>query len=296
MVRFYCVVAPGELGDLGYAYLRALADAGVKVRGLPLSAAAGMAVERRWWDLKALFTVPLEVPYINVICTRPGGTMGVRAQVGTLGTKDDLPDDLPPELRRVMVGNALKASKSRIVYDPKPVLTGMLTVGCKNVAIITANPRPTPDELVALGKYDLVICPTGHDQEQLAELGVTAQLIPIHALTGLERGGDPYRALSEAGRADLVVAFGRLCASGTTLTMVPSAATAGPRGTISPPLTSTPTTSSSRSSASIRTSRAPKISTPTSTDFASDDSAPCPTEPPGTARRMWRSITRLLGF
>lgn len=293
MVRFYSVVAPGELGDFGYAYLRGLLDSGVSVRALPVGPSAALGTELRWWRISKAFTCPLTVPYINVICVRPGLMTGVRTPVASLGTMDDLPTDMPPALARHLAKSSKQAKQNSFVYEPQPVIQALFTVGCPNVAIVTTTPQPSPLEVEALAKYDLVITPTAYDQEQLEQLGIRSMLIPMHAVGANDSAPDPYRNISASGRADLVLALEALCASGTTLTTVLSVATAEPLATTSPP-SSRSQTSSSRSSASTTGRRRRSRDTPTSTDSSSTTSTTSTQQP--ALQRMWRFITRLLGF
>ncbi len=40
------------------------------MRALPIGPAAALGFEQRWWRCGDLFTVPLELPYMNVVSAR----------------------------------------------------------------------------------------------------------------------------------------------------------------------------------------------------------------------------------
>jgi hypothetical protein len=277
MIRFFCQVAPSPLGDLGYEYLTALASR-VQVRAIPIGPAAALGFEKRWWRAGNLFTVPLAVPYVNVVCVLTGTAMGVRAPAATMGTADDLPDDLPPELRAAMVRGARKSAAREggakpLVYEPTTVLEGMYTVGCKNVAIVLLGPaRLDEKEIATLTKYDLVISPRVSDVSTLAAAGVQA----VHL--------EAYRADDLVNQLELAC----LCSFDITATSAPSTGSDAPRATTSArsSTTATSTSTSRRSATHGEHPTSNPASEPSTTTSGS----------PSMASPMWRSFIRRLAF
>jgi hypothetical protein len=81
----------------------------------------------------------------------------------------------PPNL---LLGSVFKVEGSE-VYKPQTALSGCWTAGTRNIAITEIKPKaPEPNEVEALKKYDLVLCPTEEDTRVLQELGVRAIHVP----------------------------------------------------------------------------------------------------------------------
>lgn len=268
MIRFFCVVNEGAEGDLGYSYLRAFEATGRTLRAIPIGA-AGVSDEDRWDDLGALFLTPVAAPFINVVCAPPGLHLGTRTPLDL-----SREEDLPAELRSVLGGPARQVRATPgLVYQPQTALSGLMTIGCPNVAILQSRPTPDDHEIRVLARYDRVVCPTPADALVLIEHGVKAMYLPP--------------------RADLLARLLEdLCsASGTTATTPSSLAMDVLREITCSPFT-VPAAWSSRSSTSPSatpgsTSAALSLATPSSTSSS----------PPslGWLRRMWRSITRAPG-
>jgi hypothetical protein len=276
MVRFFSLVAPGSVGDVGYAYLTAIAATGARVRALPIGPAAALGFEARWWRIGHLFTVPLDLPFVNVVCAPIGMSMGMHAPVSNLGTEDDLPTDMPPNVREFMLRGArrAKAHPDKLAYEPQTVLAGLYTVGCKNVAIVAieeGGPMPDARELAAIAKYDRVL---------VSSIAGTA----ILRANGIEAAA--YFRADHITLTSLEEICG--CASGTFATTVGSPATpALPATTSSPSMEST--TSSSRSPSSATTSQARSLAIRAWTPWRLGSIS-------AWASQKWRSITRRLAF
>jgi hypothetical protein len=271
MIRYFCLVAGGPVGDLGYAYLTALRTTGVPLRAIPIGGAT-FGVEKRWTDVSTLFAVPMTLPYLNVVCATAGMPMGTRAVSSSFSSSNDL----PAELRRVLGPHAVREA---VIYEPKTALEGLFTVGCKNIAILRALPLPAAREITALLQYDLVLCPTAQDVAELAALGIVATHMPPSA-DGL------LHILEE------------LCGSDTFATTTPSLATAAPPATTCSPSTAS-TASSSRSSPSAAETAARRSHQLTSYDPLNRGTQPSIRSLcrglTSLAQRTWRSIMRLLG-
>src|SRR5271154_5548278 len=76
MLRYFCRVAPGEMGDIGYRYLVELRRLSIATRALPIGPAAALGFERRWYDISSSFTVPMVIPFVNIVCAPLGMLMG----------------------------------------------------------------------------------------------------------------------------------------------------------------------------------------------------------------------------
>jgi hypothetical protein len=285
MLRYFCVVAPGVAGDVGYGYMTAIAATGARIRALPIGPAAALGFEKRWWAAGHLFTVPLTPPFVNVVCAPIGMAMGMRAPAGALATKDDLPSDLPPDVREFMLRGAAKAAADSgpAVYEPQTVFSGLYTVGCKNIAIVDrlegdfvvvgerTGRVPDARERAALGRYDRVICSKAADAVVLNGYGI-----------------DRVTTIA-AGDIDLV-RLEEICGCEFDI----SATTAGSPATPAPPATTssrstTPATSSSRSPSSATSSPVPSLAIRPWTPWRLGSIS-------AWASRTWRSITRRLAF
>jgi len=264
MVRFFCAVAAGPVGDLGYHYLVACRDTGAKVRALPIGPAS-FGIEKRWYDVSSLFATPMALPFINIVCASSGMPMGMRTPASAFSTSAEL----DPELRRVL--GPFAGRDPVVTYEPATALAGLYTARCKaNIAIVRAMPLPDENELAALRKYDRVICPNVTDVDLLVSCGVAAiQITPTPDAIAL--------VLKEMG-----------CEFDTTATTPSLAVLAGQPGTTSSRSTKS-TTSSSRSRALAKGSPAQSPGTKALTP------SPALTTTSWVSR-MWRFITRLFAF
>lgn len=267
MLRYFCLVAAGPVGDLGYAYMTALRTTGIRLRAIPIGGAV-FGADDRWTKISELFAVPMSVPYVNVVCAAAGVTMGSRTAASSFSNARDL----PAELQRVLGPQAERPVV--VVYEPKTAFAGLYTVGCKNVAILRALPLPDGKEVTALMQYDRVLCPTAADCEALSQLGISAQQMPPSA--------DGLRYMLE-----------ELCGSDTFATTAPSPATDAPPATTSSPSTASTASSSrsSRSAAASSLSRRGSPSDPLSRGMALSIRSSF-RGLWSLVRRMWRSITR----
>jgi len=175
MIRFFLQVAPGEMGDVPYGYLRAIAQIDIPVRAIPIGPAAAMNAERRWYDLSRLFMEPMriraagELEHVNVVCAPLGTMLGVRAPMRAMGGTGDLVKQeggvtdvmhFPRDLKASL--GVVDAKTPDVVYEPATAFSGMWTKGYRNVAIITNDflepvAMPSASELRMLGDYDLII-------------------------------------------------------------------------------------------------------------------------------------------
>lgn len=260
------MVSDGTEGDLAYSYLRAIQSTGRSLRAIPIGA-IGISDEERWEAAGGLFLEPVVAPFVNFVCAAPGLLMGTRTPLD-LGREEDL----PAELRIALGGQARtpRATPGMLVYQPQTAISGLLTVGCPNVAILQSRPRPGDNEIRALARYDRVICPTPADALVLNHLGVKAIYLP-------PRADFMGRLLEE------------LCnESGTTATTQSSLAMDALLEITSSPFTA-PEEWRSRSETSPEGSSVPSGDTPSSTSSSSPAAV-------GWTRWMWRSITRTLWF
>jgi hypothetical protein len=265
MIRYFCVVAHGPVGDLSREYLAELQGCGRPVRAIPI----GPACPEGWGPLARLFVTDLSEPFVNIVCAPPGFLMG-----GRMSSRDMIPGTGvdPRELDVQDVGKVLaelahiKVEPGReVIYEPQTALGGIYTVGCKNVAITGIVPRgPDPKEVFALQRYDAIIAPTRADTEGLRALGLDAVHMP-------------------SDRSQLRELLDDLCGSVTTVTSPGSPATAAQPTTTSKRSTSTPTTKSKSS----RSATAEPSSSRAITSLRGSSGG-------SFLSRMWRSITRLL--
>lgn len=159
-LRYYCQVTPGA--DTEYAYLRCLEGLGHGVRLLPIGTAylqvPNIPEWRRWLEYAELLVAPMAMPYLNVVCSRPNVTLGVR-----MTGADFLPG----------------AGSDEIVYDPSTAFGGLYTDGVPNIAIVSQGAKPPSErEIAALSRYELLACPTIEDSQALCDLGLSAEAIP----------------------------------------------------------------------------------------------------------------------
>jgi len=265
MIRFFCHADAKAAGDLSYSYLRAFDATGTSVRAIAIFgvdlAADGNA---RWEAESRLFVTPIQSSYINVVCA-PAGMLWGMTNAADLSHASDLPVELAlgPSAPR-----APRATPDAAYNQQKTAFSGLFTVGCRNVAILTSKAEPDAKESRALSLYDLVVCPTPADALLLVNLGVKATYLPPHAayMTKMIEG---------------------LCSeSGTTAITPNSLAMDALREITSSPFT-VPEEWRSRSETSPEGSSVPSGDTPSSTSSSSPAAV-------GWPRRMWRSITRTL--
>ncbi len=267
MIRYFCQVHPGAAGETPAGYLEALAATGRAVRAQPIGV-ANFDIDGRWRLLRHLFITPMTTPFVNVVCAPAGLSLGQRFTLKIdrrLGHVQTRPD---------------------VVYEPETALVGYYTLGCFNVAITSPFPAPSPHELQALAKYDLVICPRPADALELANLMLVQ--IPV----GVPRHA---RVLHVDPRPDLLGAqLDLLCESATSATTRPSRASVAPPATTPPPLP--PQAMRSRSSTGDRSPATPTpAGTPTAQSSATNTSMRASVDGPspktGTIRRMWSWLT-----
>lgn len=286
MVRYFCLVTDGDHGNDSHAYLEAFSRTTRAVRGIPIGH-AGISDEERWYEIGHLFMTPLAQPFVNVVCAPSGMLMGTRTPLD-LSRAEDLPEDLPLELRRVLDAGGgprpVRATPSDLIYIPQTAIAGLYTVGCPNVAIVGADLVLDAREIAALARYDRVICPT-------LERTLALHYQGVHRAIYLPPDPELLARLIE-----------EVCESGTTASTPSSLATDALRGTTS--LRSIALAPRSRSSTSPREDseesvttrlRAPRRGTASSTDSSSAAEHSL-TIRPSWPRRMWRSITRRLGL
>ena len=273
MLRYFAVVAPGAAGDPGHAYLVALAATGIRIRALPIGPAA-MSSEKRWSEVVELFTTPMSIPFVNIVCAPMGMPLGAPTSMRAFGGTQDLVKQegattdvmvFPAELRAVL-GDSKDAPD--IMYEPTTALAGLHTEGCRNIAIV-AGGKPMRQDIAALARYDAVIASADD-----------AAKIPVIQTRQLGPDAAPLLALLEE-----VVS----CASGGSATGVNLRDTVAPHA-ITWLLSPASKESSSKSEASATQDaslRSRATSTSTSSSF------------PGIALRepwTWRSIMRSLAF
>ena len=166
MLRYFCVVGPTGLriADLGYRYLCELVRARVRVRALPIGAAGVFGTERRWYELGEVFTRPMALPFMNVVCVSCGYMLGNKTSASTFASAEAL----SPELRQIL-GPMAGAKSADVDYEPHTALASLYTVGVKNVAIVTG--MPDEHERAVLEKYDLVIWPDAEEELELRRQG-----------------------------------------------------------------------------------------------------------------------------
>lgn len=281
MIRYFCVVAPGAAGDVPFAYLEALAWTGYQVRAQAIGLAA--FVEHRWAHISHLFTTPMRHPYVNVVCAPPGLMLGTKLPAAALApTRAEGGAEALAKLERAM-GKPLEASgRSELIYHPESALVGLLTVGCKNVAITSSYPALSDAELLALRRYDLILTPGAIDREVLAQ-----RLLALSDDSGQIRQPPVVHVMPRAER--LRALFDDLCESSTSATGARSRGSVAPAATTSAAWTGPATRS--RSSTGRRFQAlplpppdllVPKVATPISTVSSS-------LGPWARLRSMWRS-------
>lgn len=165
-VRFFCVTGPRglEWSDIGHRYLKALVDAGVAVRAIPIGAAhfqAGTGPKsdprlRHWAEISDVFFGGLEQIVVNVVCAPPGLTWGTKATARQFA---------PPGV----------AASDEVVIDRQLALEALHTASASYNVAITSPLDETPlDHLVALRRYDLVATLTTEESDRLSSIDVRA--------------------------------------------------------------------------------------------------------------------------
>lgn len=86
IVRYFCEVSARSTpwADMGYAYFRAIAQAGHGVRVLPIGAARPGDAVSRWSAHADSFMTPVPKEFLNVVC----GDNGALAKYFTVGVKN----------------------------------------------------------------------------------------------------------------------------------------------------------------------------------------------------------------
>ena len=126
----------------------------------------------RWSYGAHLFATPLDAPYVNVVCAPFGYMMGERVTAAQMARSDNC----PPALRAIMAEK--EGPGDEFVYEPQDALCGLYTVGCKNIAIISAaSGVPSEREVACMRKYDAIICPTAADYWTIVNLDLPARHI-----------------------------------------------------------------------------------------------------------------------
>lgn len=149
MIRYFCLV-DGSASD-GRHYLQTIHELGLAVRVLPI----GMLMPEMpamWEPLRALFATPISDGFVNVVCSSPAVLMGGQ--------------------QRLVRPGALADGSGPVTYEPPLALCGLYTVGCKNIAILPNIVGLHQRELLALMKYDLVLCQLSGDAAELRDRGI----------------------------------------------------------------------------------------------------------------------------
>ena len=171
-VRFYCLALPSDGPQLGFDYLEAIERTNLGVRACPIGPAFLMAGP--WPRLSHLFMgepLGLRDRFVNVVCAPPGLSLGFAMTARDVAPPPDLPGVMKPVER-----------EEAIVYQPKTALSGLYTVGVKNVAITMPKPAPPDDpERQALLQYDFVLCPSAADAAAMGALKIPGLYVPPDA-------------------------------------------------------------------------------------------------------------------
>jgi hypothetical protein len=151
LIRFACVTLPQmDTAGIAFDYCEAAAKTGLGVRIMPIGV-MHFGIEP-WNRVSNLFLTPLKTRFINVVCIEPGVNIPT-AQFGWDEGKD-------------------------AAYEAPLALTGLMTVGIPNVAIVSGLKLPEGKELEALKLYTEVICPTREGSDALQAVGVKSTPIP----------------------------------------------------------------------------------------------------------------------
>lgn len=165
LIRYFCIVLPGSKPQLGFAYVKAMDDAGLDVRVMSIGPA--FLATKPWSDVHRLFMTPLAKRFLNVVCAPASYMMGTAVKAS---------DMAPP--KSVVGGTEKTSNPHEIVYRPQTALSNLFTVGVTNIAITRAWPQaPDTDELAVLSRYDAVICPSEKDRLVFEQLGIEARVI-----------------------------------------------------------------------------------------------------------------------
>jgi hypothetical protein len=138
LIRFSCVVAPG--GDPENIAFPYLAAIDLTGVGVRVMPLGPFQFGQPPWDrLSHLFLAPLGLRFINVVCAPACYSLS---------------------------------------GDSTSAITGLLTIGIPNVAIMSGTGNYCSKEFAALAKYDRVICPTEEGTRRLCQEGVPCARIP----------------------------------------------------------------------------------------------------------------------
>ena len=172
-IRFHCLVNPGPGPHLGFDHLAAIDSTGIGVRAVPIGLA--ILTADPWSALEHCFRGPPpdDGEYVNIVCAPPRYSLGTQATRAAIAP----PTVVPPGMRVP----ALPGDEDEIVYRPMTALAGLYTVGVPNIAITMPQPKPTDDEIGALGRYDRVFTPNAEAARRLGELGIKALVFRPHA-------------------------------------------------------------------------------------------------------------------
>ena len=176
-VRFFCVPGPkgDPAGDISYRYLSAFHRSNMGVRAIPLAGIdlASLSSSQRpgpslldpwahWERLAECFVEPIGAGYVNVVCCPPGSLYG------TNRTKKALAPGM--------------SESDEVVTSEGMAICELITSSVSNILITSADPKPTFDELVAMGTYRKVIVHEKGDVDKLREQGVSSFYLPPHDL------------------------------------------------------------------------------------------------------------------
>ncbi len=144
-----------DQGNLAYPYLKAIDNTGLGVRIMPI----GLALFDRapWNGVPHVFMSALRTRYINVVCAPPGVRLGAAITAAQFADNSQGGD--------------------KVVYEPDTMISGLLTVGIPNVAIVDGEGDFSEKELKALCLYDRVICPTPEGTTALCKQGVPSATV-----------------------------------------------------------------------------------------------------------------------
>ena len=155
LVRFACVTLPQmDTVNIAFDYCEAVADTGLGVRIMPIGV-MHFGLEP-WNRVSHLFLTALKTRYINMVCIEPGVPVGNNISVAQFGMRTD----------------------EESAYEPPLALSGLMTVGVPNVAILSGLNMPEGKELEALKHYTAVVCPSEQGTEALKKVGVKSMTIP----------------------------------------------------------------------------------------------------------------------
>lgn len=165
MIRFFCRMLPEVEPQLGFEYLQAIDQAKLEVRGVPLGPA--FFAQKPWNRLVHLF-IPAFWPasFVNMICVPPGFLLG-QVLTGKM---------IAPDPR---IAKDREKATDDVVYQPQKAVVGLYLDGAKNVAVVPPQAISLEeDEIEALKRYALVLCPSEPGAAVLTGLGIEAVYAP----------------------------------------------------------------------------------------------------------------------